>query len=53
MNLRQEYNNVQIKEEDEWKAVFMTPEELFKPIVMFFELTNLPVTFQTMINEVL
>jgi len=42
---------VQIKEEDEWKAAFMTPKRLFKPMVMFFRLTNSPTTFQTMMNE--
>ena len=47
------YNNVQIKKRDEWKAVFTTPERSFKPIVIFFGLTNLSVTFQTMINEIL
>jgi len=31
----------------------MTPEGLFEPIVMFFGLTNLPVIFQTMMNEIL
>ena len=30
---------------------FTTLEELFEPIVMFFRLTNLPVTFQTMIKK--
>ena len=44
------YNNVQIKEGDEWKAVFRTNQGLFKPTVMFFGLTNLPATFQAMIN---
>ena len=29
------------------------PEESFKPIVIFFGLTNLLVTFQTMINKIL
>ena len=33
--------------------VFTTPEGSFKPIVMFFELTNSPATFQTMMNELL
>ena len=32
---------------------FTTPEGLFEPPVMFFGLTNLPVTFQTMMNELL
>ena len=53
MDLRWGYNNVRIKEENEQKAVFMTPEGLFEPTVMFFGLTNLPVTFQTMMNELL
>ena len=53
MDLRWGYNNVRIKEGDEWKAVFTTPEGLFKPMVMFFGLTNSPVTFQVMMNKVL
>ena len=53
MDLRWGYNNVRIKEEDEWKAVFMTPEGLFEPTVMFFGLTNTPATFQAMMNELL
>ena len=44
---------MRIKEGDEWKAAFTTPEGSFKPTVMFFGLTNLPVTFQAMINEIL
>ena len=53
MDLRWGYNNVRIKEGDEWKAVFMMPEGSFEPTVMFFGLTNSPVTFQVMINELL
>jgi len=53
MDLRWGYNNVRIKEGDEWKAAFMTPEGLFKPTVMFFRLTNSPATFQVMMNELL
>ena len=44
------YNNVCIKEEDKWKAAFLTPQGLFQPQVMFFGLTNSPATFQTMVN---
>ena len=44
---------MRIKEGDEWKAAFTMPEGLFKPTVMFFGLTNLPVIFQAMINELL
>ena len=53
MYLRWEYNNVRIKEGDEWKAAFMMPEGLFKPTIMFFGLTNFLVTFQAMMNELL
>jgi len=53
MNLRWGYNNVRIKEGDEWKAAFMTPEGPFEPTVMFFRLTNSPATFQAMMNELL
>jgi len=53
MDLRWRYNNVRIKEGDEWKAVFTTPEGSFEPTVMFFRLTNSPVTFQAMMNELL
>ena len=53
MDLRWGYNNVRIKEEDEWKAAFIIPEGSFKPMVMFFGLTNSPATFQAMMNELL
>ena len=33
--------------------MFMTPEGSFEPTVMFFGLTNLPVTFQIIMNEIL
>ena len=44
---------MRIKEGDEWKAAFITPEGSFEPTVMFFRLTNSPVTFQAMMNELL
>jgi hypothetical protein len=43
---------VRIKEGDEWKAAFITNEGLFEPTVMFFGLTNLPATFQMMMNSI-
>ena len=45
MDLRWSYNNVRIKEGDEWKVAFTTPEGSFKPTVMFFRLTNSPAIF--------
>ena len=37
---------------DEWKAAFHMNLGLFEPLVMFFSLTNSPVTFQTMMNDI-
>ena len=53
IDLRWGYNNMRIKEENKWKTAFTTPEGSFEPTVMFFGLTNSPVTFQTMMNELL
>ena len=51
-DVRWGYNNVRIKEGDEWKAAFLTHEGLFEPNVMFFGLTNSPATFQMMMNTI-
>jgi len=53
MDLRWRYNNVRIREEDEWKVALIILEGSFKPMVMFFGLTNLLATFQVMMNELL
>ena len=41
-----------IKKEDKCKLAFMTLKELFKPTIIFFEIINSPVTFQTIINKI-
>ena len=46
------YNNVRIKEGDQWKAAFITNQGLFEPNVMFLGLTNSPAMFQTMMNAI-
>ncbi|CCM06668.1 uncharacterized protein FIBRA_08953 [Fibroporia radiculosa] len=46
------YNNVRIKEGDEWKGAFITPRGLFEPIVIFFGMTNSPATFQAMMDGI-
>jgi len=53
MDLRWGYNNVRIKEGDEWKVAFTTPEGSFEPTVMFFWLTNSPAIFQAIMNKLL
>ena len=51
LDIRWGYNNVRIKEGNEWKAAFRTNRSLFEPLVMFFGLTNSLATFQTMMND--
>jgi len=53
MDLWWGYNNVRIKEEDEWKTVFTTHVRSYEPVVMFFRMTNSPATFQGMMNKIL
>jgi len=53
MDLRWGFNNMRIKEGDEWKGAFTTHMGSFEPTVMFFGMTNSPATFQVMMNEIL
>jgi len=51
LDLRWEYNNVRIKEGDEWKAAFTIHIGTYKPTVMYFGLMNSSTTFQTIMND--
>ena len=51
MDLRWGYNNVRIKENNEWKAAFTCFRGSFEP-VMYFGLCNSPTTFQAMMNKI-
>ena len=53
IDLRWGYNNIQIKEGNEWKAVFTIHLGVYEPTVIFFGLTNLPAIFQAMMNNIL
>ena len=53
MDIRWGYNNIRIREGDEYKAAFRTNKGLFEPTVMFFGLTNSPATFQNFMNDIL
>jgi len=46
------YNNIWIKEGDEWKVAFLTNKGLFELKVMYFGLCNLPGTFQWMMTSI-
>jgi len=53
MDLQWRYNNVRIKEGNEWKTAFSMLEGAFEPMVMFFRLTNSSAMFQAMMNDLL
>ena len=46
------YNNIQIREGDEWKVAFLTNKGLFEPKVMYFRLYNSLETFQKIMNSI-
>ena len=52
LDMRWGYNNVRMKEGDEWKAAFRTNRGLYEPTVMFFGLTNSPAMFQAMMDHI-
>ena len=50
MDINTGYNNVLIDKKSRKLAAFVINLEMYKPLVMFFRLTNSLVTFQTMMN---
>ena len=53
LDLRNAHHLIRIKEGDEWKTGFNTPNGHYEYRVMLFGLTNAPAVFQAMINDVL
>ena len=46
------YNNIHIRDGDQWKATFKTSFGVWEPMVMYFGLTNSPATFQMMMDHI-
>ena len=53
IDLKDEFNQMRIKERDEWKTAFKTRYGTFECLLMPFGLTNAPATFQKYVDWVL
>ena len=52
LDLQNGYNNIQIKDGDQWKVAFKTIRGLYEPMVMYFGLCNSLATFQAFIDDI-
>ena len=52
LDIRDGYNNICMRPEDQWKLVFKLPSGTYVPQVMFFEMTNAPAVFQHTMDRI-
>ena len=52
LDLQNSYNNIWIKDRDQWKAIFKTARGLYEPMVMYFRLCNSPAIFQAFMDNI-
>ena len=53
LDIWKKYYKICIKKKEKWKTAFWTRYKLYEYQVMLFELTNVPATFQELINHML
>jgi hypothetical protein len=52
LDIRDRYNNIQVKPEDCRKLAFKGPDDIYEPGVMFFGMSNAPATFQQAMDRI-